>query len=282
MRRLRMRCRAVVFSLLDPVSRGVFELAMLELKPKPKLEFRDYTIYTLSSQGVLVVSRDRDILYLDDLPDALHGVCTLEEALFVSRHSMRNPRPMITVHPTGNWRDAPLGGRPSEISMCNPHTVTGLFRLANRLKVDYGLHSFECSIEATHHGPTITSVPVTFVELGSTEAEWGLRRGWELILELAKIFLTGSLGSSAEPAISIGDLHYTTLTERLLAGEADLGHSIPKYQLPLTEDMIKRAVRLMSDRPVKAYVSWKALSREDREVVERVLSIEGVRLVKRT
>jgi len=267
----------LVLSEADPVSRGVWGLLVSEMKPKLLDNRGDYSIYSIEG-GVVFVARGRDILYLDDV-EFLAEDYGIDSLLFVSRHSMKNPRPMFTVHPTGNWSVAEMGGEPGKLSPCDPHILSGLFRELCRLIPSFGL-DFECSIEATHHGPTLSKIPLVFLEQGSTEVEWNLRKGWELILELIDRFLEG-IEDRYESAISIGDLHYSTLVDRLMRGEADLGHSIPKYISPLSDHMIRGAIEKTIDRPTKAYINWKSLEREDRELVVRVLGELNVRVIKR-
>jgi D-aminoacyl-tRNA deacylase len=271
--------RGLVFSELDPVSSGVWGIVRSELNPRHVGVHGDYSIYSLEL-GIAFIARGRDVVYLDDVEGLArdHGVDSL---LFISRHAMRNPRPMFTVHPTGNWASAELGGEPGKLSPCDPHALSSIFRRLCLLIPEFGLGDFQCSREATHHGPTLSRIPILFLEQGSTPKEWAMRRGWELILELSLEFLRGNTGDPHEPAISIGDLHYSTLTDRIMRGEADLGHSIPKYVSPMTPEMLRNAVEKTTARPVKAYVNWKSLERGDRELLLKVLGELNVRIIKR-
>ena len=272
----------VVFSKVDTVSRGVFELFSRNDGLRYRMSVGDYEVYDLGG-NLVFYALSKDIVYLDDLEEVITKVQERpQELIFVSRHAMRNPRPMFTTHPTGNWGAAELGGRPNTLSLANPHTITAIYRELCRVKPDYGLEGFECRIESTHHGPTIESMPVTFVEQGSSEREWSMSRGWELLHYVVNEFLEGKLASNYEPAISIGDLHYLTIDNRLMSGEADVGHAIPKYVNPITREMIVKAVNMMTHRPVKAYVSWKAINSETRKLVTEVLNELNVRVVKRT
>lgn len=270
----------LVFSMVDPVSRGVWQIFYNDYKPRLMKSVGDYEVYEANDQ-IAIRALTKDIVYLDEVEDLIQEIKSISELIFVSRHAMQNPRPMFTTHVTGNWSAAELGGKPNVISLANPHTITGLYRELCRLKNDFGLESFECYIEATHHGPTITSKPVTFIEQGSTEKEWSIEKGWELLYAVIRKFLDGKIISNAEPAISIGDLHYITFGERLLKGEADLGHAIPKYIKPVTEDMVIKAINMMTDRPVKAYVSWKSFKSDERKVIVDVLNKLNVKLIKR-
>jgi D-aminoacyl-tRNA deacylase len=271
-----------VFSKVDVVSRGVWDLFNRDGELRYRSSVGDYEIYDLKGH-IAFLALNRDIVYLDDVEDVINKLDTKpSELIFVSRHAMKNPRPMFTSHVTGNWGAAELGGKPNTVSLANPHTITAFYRELCRLRVDYGLDQFECYIEATHHGPTVMTIPVTFIEQGSSEKEWGVTRGWELLHNIVSEFIEGKLVSNYEPAISIGDLHYLTMGNRLLSGEADIGHAIPKYVSPITEDMIIKAVTMMTHKPVKAYVSWKAIDSKTRALVTEVLNKLGVKLIKRT
>lgn len=270
----------LVFSMVDPVSRGVWQIFLNDYRPKLMKSVGDYEVYEAEGH-VAIRALSKDIVYLDEVEEIVQGINGIDELIFISRHAMQNPRPMFTTHVTGNWGAAELGGKPGVVSLANPHTITALYRELCRVRGDFGLEHFECSIEATHHGPTITSRPVTFIEQGSTEKEWGIEKGWELLYTVVREFIDGKITSNAEPAISIGDLHYITFSERLLKGEADLGHAIPKYIKPITEDMIMKAVNMMTHRPVKAYVSWKSFKGDERRFITDVLSKLNVKLIKR-
>lgn len=269
----------LVFSMVDPVSRGVWQIFLNDYKPRLIKTVGDYEIYDAGS-NIIIRAMNKDIVYLDEVEELVQGF-NISELLFISRHAMQNPRPMFTTHVTGNWSTAELGGKAGVVSLANPHTITGLYRELCRLRSDFGLETFECYVEATHHGPTISSIPVTFIEQGSTESDWNVEKGWELLYTVVKKFLDGKITSNAEPAISIGDLHYITFGERLLRGEADLGHAIPKYIKPVTEDMIIKAVNMMTHKPVKAYVSWKSFKGEDRKLIVDILDKMKVKLIKR-
>ncbi|ADY00586.1 tRNA_deacylase domain containing protein [Vulcanisaeta moutnovskia 768-28] len=271
----------IVFSKVDVVSRGVFELFSKNGYLRYRMSMGDYEIYDLRG-NLAFYALSKDIVYLDDLEELLSKIPEkLQELIFVSRHEMRNPRPMFTSHVTGNWGAAELGGRPNTLSLANPHTITAFYRELCRVRSDYGLNNFECHVEATHHGPTIESIPVTFVEQGSSEKEWSISRGWELLYYVVNEFLEGRLISNNEPAISIGDLHYLTIDNRLINGEADIGHAIPKYITPITREMIIKAVNMMTHRPVKAYINWKAIDSEARRLATQVLNELNVRVIKR-
>ena len=272
----------IVFSKVDAVSRGVFELFNKDGVLRYRMGLGDYEIYDMEG-NLAFYALNKDIVYLDDIEEVISRIGEKpKELIFVSRHEMRNPRPMFTSHVTGNWGAAELGGRPNTISLANPHTITAFYRELCKVRPDYGLENFECRIEATHHGPTIESIPVTFVEQGSSEREWSVSKGWELLHYVVNEFLEGRLVSNYEPAISIGDLHYLTIDNRLINGEADIGHAIPKYVTPITRDMIVKAVNMMTHKPVKAYVSWKAIDSEARKLVTEVLNELNVRIIKRT
>ncbi|BDR91276.1 D-aminoacyl-tRNA deacylase [Vulcanisaeta souniana] len=276
------RMYGIVFSKVDPVSRGVFEIFNKNGNLKYRLNMGSYEVYDLGG-NLAFYALDRDIVYLDDLEELLQRIPEkLQELIFVSRHAMKNPRPMFTSHVTGNWSTAELGGKPNTISLANPHTITAFYRELCRVRHEYGLENFECHVEATHHGPTIESMPVTFVEQGSSENDWSVSRGWELLYHVVNEFLDGKLVSNSEPSISIGDLHYLTMDNRIISGETDIGHAIPKYIKPVTEDMIIKAVKMMIDKPTKAYVSWKSIDNETRKVVTEALNRLGIRIIKRT
>jgi D-aminoacyl-tRNA deacylase len=92
---------------------------------------------------------------------------TPEFLAFVSRHSGETGE-LLTAHVTGNFGPAPYGGEPDTLARAAPGAEKRVVEaLAAHAPVGY-----DVGIECTHHGPTDTSVPSLFVELGSDEPQW--------------------------------------------------------------------------------------------------------------
>ena len=87
---------------------------------------------------------------------------------FISRHSSTNPVPVLTVHITGNFREAELGGTDRTLAPA----ATAMMQATLRSLAKYCPEGYRVSYEVTHHGPTGLRLPSFFVEIGSTEQEW--------------------------------------------------------------------------------------------------------------
>ncbi|NPA84619.1 MAG: D-tyrosyl-tRNA(Tyr) deacylase, partial [Crenarchaeota archaeon] len=136
----------------------------------------------------------------------------------LSRHSSEKRVKAFTVHHTGNFGEAKLGGEPRKLALAHPPLSCSILKaLSSRAREGY-----EVTYEATHHGPTPDKA-VVFVEIGSSEEEWRDPKNHEV--------LAGAVASwrdfqcSGEPAVWIGGPHYAgRASKRCLEGEACFGH----------------------------------------------------------
>lgn len=87
--------------------------------------------------------------------------------VFVSRHS-GNTGPLLTAHVTGNFGPAEYGGEPRTLARAAPGAMS---RVVDAMAT-HAPDGYDVGIECTHHGPTDTSVPSLFAELGSDEPQW--------------------------------------------------------------------------------------------------------------
>jgi D-aminoacyl-tRNA deacylase len=86
---------------------------------------------------------------------------------FVSRHAGETGR-LLTAHVTGNFGPATYGGEAQTLARAAPGAEK---RVIDALAT-HAPDGYDVGIECTHHGPTNTSVPSLFVELGSDEPQW--------------------------------------------------------------------------------------------------------------
>ncbi|KAK3406413.1 hypothetical protein EUGRSUZ_K02549 [Eucalyptus grandis] len=94
---------------------------------------------------------------------------SVDEVIFLSRHVAASNRPALTIHPIGTPHlredEVPLaGGRPGWAAPPNPRIGPWLRLLKNLAKSHNLVPEFEVTLEATHHGPEISS-PAMFVEI---------------------------------------------------------------------------------------------------------------------
>ena len=148
--------------------------------------------------------RNYEFFYVDGRLIHAEGVDAGIDAdllIFLSRHTSVNPVPVLTVHVTGNFRDAELGGRPRTLAPAAPAMMQATLRALAR----HCPGGYRVSYEVTHHGPTGLSHPSFFVEIGSTEKEWADpaagRAVAEAVLEAVPL-------ANAVPLIGFGGTHY--------------------------------------------------------------------------
>jgi len=183
--------------------------------------------------------------------------------IFLSRHSSVNPVPVLTVHVTGNFGVAELGGAARTLAPAAPAMMQATLRsLAKHCPEGYRV-----SYEVTHHGPTSLHHPSFFVEIGSTEKEWtdpvAGRAVAEAVLDAAPI--------TAVPLIGFGGTHYAVRqTEIALTSRGAFGHIAHSREIAgLDAAMIQRMQE--QSGAVAAYIDRKALDRDIFESLSGML-----------
>ena len=172
--------------------------------------------------------------------------------IFLSRHTSVNPVPVLTVHATGNFRDAELGGRPRTLAPAAPAMMQATLRALAR----HCPGNYRVSYEITHHGPTGLTHPSFFVEIGSTEKEWADpvtgRAVAEAVLEAEPL-------TNAVPLIGFGGTHYAVRETGIsLATRGAFGHIAHTREIAsLDEDMCRSMIE--KSGAVAAYIDRKAL-----------------------
>ncbi len=218
-----------------------------------------------------------DVLFefLDRSPDP-----AADAVVVLSRHESSSGKKSLTVHFTGNpTDDAKFGGRPRELSYAPASLGMALLTSYLREAEALGLSGeYEVTLEATHHGPTGNAVPVVFIEIGSTQAEWSDGRALEAMALTMESALRGPV-PDCTPAVGFGSTHYPKpFTSIELRGEACFGHVISKHAIAsLSDDVITQAVRKTLPGGAKvAYVERSSVKSAAREALSRSLSSLGV------
>jgi D-aminoacyl-tRNA deacylase len=183
--------------------------------------------------------------------------------LFISRHTSREPSPVLTVHVTGNLAGADLGGKPRSLPPACPPWMQGVLReLRTRAPPGYAV-----SYEVTHHGPTELATPSFFVEIGSTAAEWADPRAGRAVAES----ILAAEPPDAVNLIGFGGNHYAARqTEMGCTSRGAFGHIAHSREVPGLDGAM---VALMRDRSraVAAYLDRKALDPRDLSRLEGIL-----------
>ncbi|WFN33762.1 D-tyrosyl-tRNA(Tyr) deacylase [Methanogenium sp. S4BF] len=238
---------ALIHSALDPAGCNI----AAHLAPRVGAEGRDgeecrwagHTLRFMTAPGRLIYEEHLDERAKADL------------IIFLSRHTSQNPVPALTVHVTGNYGDAALGGEGRTLSRAAPAWMhAALCALAPRAP-----EGFRVSYEVTHHGPTGLLTPSFFIEIGSTEAEWTDPACGAAVADALVHVLTEGPGSVI-PLIGFGGNHYAAReTDIALAGRAAWGHIAHTREVAGMDAAMVRQMAVQTGADA-AYIDRKALS----------------------
>jgi D-aminoacyl-tRNA deacylase len=188
--------------------------------------------------------------------------------IFISRHTSRDPSPVLTVHVTGNLAGAELGGKPRSLPpSCPPFMQAVLRELRRRAPPGYVV-----SYEVTHHGPTELATPSFFVEIGSTVSEWADPLAARAA---AESILAAHPGNCINLA-GFGGNHYAARqTEIACTSRGAFGHIAHSREVgALAEEMV--VLMLDRTRAVAAYIDRKSLDPTALSRIEGILGDLGV------
>ncbi|MGI5939001.1 MULTISPECIES: D-aminoacyl-tRNA deacylase [Methanoculleus] len=235
------------------------DIAGVNIRDNLRTLLREGGPWPLADHELAFHEIDGRLIYQDRIDETIDA----DLIIFISRHSSVHPTPALTVHVTGNYETADLGGEPGMLAPAAPawmHAV--LQNLAARAPEGYRV-----SYEVTHHGPTALAIPSFFVEIGSTAAEWADpmagRAVAESILSAAPLETINLLG--------FGGTHYAVRqTEIALSSRGAFGHIVPTRQIgAINPESIRRMQEASS--AVAAYVDRKSLSSDEAGRIERLL-----------
>ncbi len=209
----------------------------------------------------------------DDFPNA-------QLVVFISRHSSQSGKPTLSVHTTGNFGGAELGGLPRILSVAPASAMQTALKSLRQSKQESGL-GYEVSYEGTHHGPSL-NLPVMFVELGSSEQQWNDVVAAGAVGDAAMAAITDFSSASSSAVLGIGGPHYNQkFTRMALAGEASFGHMIPKYAVSkLDSAIIAQCVDKTLEKVSSAVLDWKGIASQDKQTVLTGLENAGLSFEK--
>jgi D-aminoacyl-tRNA deacylase len=188
--------------------------------------------------------------------------------IFLSRHYSANPVPVLTVHVTGNFGEAELGGTARTLAPA----ATAMMQATLRSLAKNCPEGYRVSYEVTHHGPTDLCLPSFFVEIGSTEKEWTDPAAG---LAVARSVLSAVM---QDPVLLIGfgGTHYATReTEIALTSRGAFCHIAHTREVAkLYETMV--GTMMEKSGAVAAYFDRKALNREDLNRLTGMLETLGI------
>lgn len=243
--------------------------------------FQESPVYRteISSKEIILVELKQEAVEFQSLTDSFPNT---ELAVFLSRHSSKSGTPTLSVHSPGNLDKAELGGLPRQVSVAPAKAMQTALATLSQLRTERRL-DYEVSYECTHHGPSLL-VPTMFVELGSSEKQWGDFVAAEVVALSAMnaVAQFDSQDKTTATSIGIGGTHYNQkFTNMALKGEAVFGHMIPKYAIPsLDSEMILQCMNRTLGKVESAILDWKGIKGEDKAKLLANLQEAGVKSTK--
>jgi D-aminoacyl-tRNA deacylase len=228
----------------------------------------------LDGKKVKLITINQESVTAQALPECFPDA---ELIVFISRHSSQSGRPTLTVHTPGNFAQAELGGLPKTVSVSPAVAMRDALKALAFFKEKFCL-DYEVSYECTHHGPSL-NVPSMFVELGSSERQWGDVLAAEAVAHAAISAIEKFEASSVETAVlGIGGTHYNQkFTRMALEGEVVFGHMIPKYALAnVDSELLAMCVKRTLEKVSSVLLDWKGIRSEDKPNLLSALEANGM------
>lgn len=225
--------------------------------------FQENPVYSAEINGkqVRFVTLKEETVNAQTLPDHFED---LNLIVFISRHSSASGTPTLSVHTSGNFAAAELGGLPRTVST-SPATamqtaLKALKRYQEEMNLDYAV-SYEC----THHGPSL-NVPAMFVELGSSARQWSDTKAAEAVAHAAMTAIANFSVPNRTAVLGIGGTHYNQrFTQMALADEAVFSHMIPKYAIQHVDaELLSHCVERTLEKVGSAILDWKGTKGNDK------------------
>ena len=213
-------------------------------------------------------------------PPPLDDYFNPQAYIFLSRHSAESGIASVTAHTAGNFSDdTKLGGAGRELARADPSLLKNY--LVALWKHREEVKEYQITMEATHHGPTSLQKPALFVELGSSEKNWGDRKAASVVAKALMESLREKVIWS-KVAIGFGGTHYPEkFTKLQVEGDVAFAFAAPKYVLGYIDANMVGQMIQRSTSPVRyAALDWKGLGPHKEKVVAlvRQYGLEEIRL----
>ncbi len=254
---------SIVVSKTDPAGLNIAEhlIKKFDFKQTEK-QFNFNSVYFFSSEKTLfelVFINQKQVFadYLNELDSDL--------IVFASKHSSKTKKPCLTVHSTGNFSKAELGGKTRTLSLASSFVMKNFY--LNLLKKAKKRNFFPVFLEQTHHGPFLLK-PSVFIEIGSSEEEWQNQIAGEILAETI-INSFEKFNSNFSTAVGVGGTHYcpefSKIEERT---QIALSHILSKYYV---DEVDLRLFRQMLEKTFEkvdlVLIDWKGLTSRQRNKI---------------
>jgi D-aminoacyl-tRNA deacylase len=265
----------IIISKPDPASQNIEDNLLRIKKWKPIDINCENILRAFESDRFRLVEIEGLHIYQGGLDRRLTE-CGLDSdiLIFASKHRSEDGRKILTVHPTGNTKEAKFGGRPMELSAAASQAMRSIYMNLDKLTKN---KKFQVSLESTHHGPSDLITPSLFVEIGSSKTEWVDPAAGHIV---ACAILMYEIKNNVPIAVGFGGNHYASRQTELLKKTAvSFGHIFPTYKLDqLNKFLIKQAFeRSHADF---AYFDRKSMSVKQRHRINSIIENIGYEVIR--
>ena len=228
----------------------------------------------LENNQIFLGLTDFPLIFLNDLRN-IYDIIKPDFLIFASRHRSETKRKAFLAHVTGNWTlKADFGGEPSHLSKASALLVkAGFFSLKEQLNrpTFNDFSDFSLDIEVTHHGPTKLNEPLLFIELGSSEQEWKIKKAGALvansIIGTIVNYLILKKTHQTKIGIGFGGTHYAPQFRKLIDQKnIAISFICPKYYI---QELNKEMIVLMIENTIEKIdyfiIDWKGTNSNDKK-----------------
>ncbi len=214
-----------------------------------------------AKEGIKLYTTDQDTIHAEGIDQEVEG----DWLIFATKHSAESGQKSFSVHAPGNWSKAEAGGSDRKLCTAMPDIMKEAIR---KIEGVYGGDEFRIVMECTHHGPLLEK-PCLFIEIGSTEEEWGRKDAGEIIAKVVN-YIVMNPTHKKKSVVVLGGGHYNQVaTKLMLKTEYSVGHVCPKHILHLLDEkLLNQAVEKNGDRFEMVVLDWKGLGTEKQRIVE--------------
>ena len=199
--------------------------------------------------------------------------------IFASTHKSGSGKPCFTAHTPGNWGAADMGGAPRTLNIASASRLSAAVRRMKALS-DASQLKWDVAVEVDHHGPSLEK-PALFVEIGSSEKEWGNAEAGAICAQ--GIIAAAAAAPVSEASAGFGGTHYCPKFTRTVLSGTHLAHIISGYSLERDgagEEMVRQAIDRNDCKITRALLDWKGIKGARRAELVACLEKLGVKWEK--
>ena len=229
---------------------------------------------------VPIIELKKESINCENIDETEEQLKNIEFIIFATKHRSESGKKSLSLHAPGNWRNADFGGKPGKICPTSAQALKFLFQKLNE-NAKQANYPHNITLECTHHGPLINK-PCCFIELGSSEEGWKDKDAAKIVAKTIADFqnFTTAQKSKIKTAVGIGGPHYCPNFNKIQISETSgiaVGHIIPEYALPLTENVLSEAIQKTREHTDILLIDWKGCGNsESRKKIIEILEKSGI------